>query len=705
MLAPLYASADVRLAEPNLSVLSQGLVGYWSMNGNTINWNTGAVQDLSGNGNTGTLVGMSTTSSEVAGKIGGALNFNGSTSAVCAPNSSSLDITGPITISAWIYPTSFGGGNKARIFDKDTGSVGYSMLLDNVNKTDAFGFGVNTLAFSTKYAVSPSNVITLNKWQQVVATYDGNATVNFYVNGVQYAPSEGSVTSPASDSSTISGCIGESLDVATRSFAGNIGTVRVYNRALSPQEVQMLYETGTFNLGNTPALNSSFSIDQGGLNSGLVAYWPLDGNTTNWNTDTMKDISGNGYNATSTGMSTTSSPTAGKIGGALKFNGTSSYLSFSPITLSGAFTLTLWWYSYANDSTNRMAVGSNNGGTSQKFGKSSSNTFFVRAVSGGSSDTSVALPSAQAWHFITLARNASNIVTVSVDAGAPTTLFAGAAQSGNFVLSDLGYSDPGNGQYFNGILDDVRVYNRALSTQEILNLYNAGQVKIGHSNSTSGIGINSGLIGYWTFDGSTINWTSKTVADVSGQGNTLTMSGFSSPTAAAIPGKIGQALKFNDSEDLYHSNISAFSFGTGDFSVSFWMDPVSPWNTATTIGVIGQKTSDSYNGWQIYQDSGHPGYLDMRITQQNNFLTASTIPTGKWIYVTFTRQGGSLYWYLNGVLNATGTNAGNISDTASFYIGYAQTWTAYYSGALDDVRIYNRALSAQEVQQLYQMGR
>jgi hypothetical protein len=56
------------------------------------------------------------------------------------------------------------------------------------------------------------------------------------------------------------------------------------------------------------------------LTNGLVGYWPLDGATTNWATNTLYDISGFGNNASSTALATSTAPVAGKIGQALAFS-------------------------------------------------------------------------------------------------------------------------------------------------------------------------------------------------------------------------------------------------------------------------------------------------------------------------------------------------------------------------------------------------
>jgi hypothetical protein len=83
------AQARILLGSSNNSSLSNGLVGYWPLDGAVTNWNTGTTLDLSGSGNTGSLVSLSTTSSPVAGKIGQALYLlNGG--AVEAPFSASL---------------------------------------------------------------------------------------------------------------------------------------------------------------------------------------------------------------------------------------------------------------------------------------------------------------------------------------------------------------------------------------------------------------------------------------------------------------------------------------------------------------------------------------------------------------------------------------------------------------------------------------
>ena len=113
---PPRAEAVVRLGSANTVSLSNGLVGYWPLDGSVTNWNTNTTADVSGNGNTGTLVSLATTSAPVAGKIGQALKFDGSTSYVSIGDVAPLKITGAISTSAWIYlKSSFSSGFGAAV--------------------------------------------------------------------------------------------------------------------------------------------------------------------------------------------------------------------------------------------------------------------------------------------------------------------------------------------------------------------------------------------------------------------------------------------------------------------------------------------------------------------------------------------------------------------------------------------------------------
>jgi Concanavalin A-like lectin/glucanases superfamily len=114
------------------------------------------------------------------------------------------------------------------------------------------------------------------------------------------------------------------------------------------------------------------------------------------------------------------------------------------------------------------------------------------------------------------------------------------------VIGDNSDNNPNND--WDGRLDDVRVYNRALSATDVANLYAGGSIGATRENASSAnltmgttLGPANGLVGHWTFDGADV--TDK-VYDRSGQGNNGYWNGSATSSAKTI-GKLGQALNFN----------------------------------------------------------------------------------------------------------------------------------------------------------------
>jgi PKD repeat protein len=181
-----------------------------------------SVVDASGNGNTGTINGATWAT---AGYFGRALSFNGVNAVVTINDSASLDLTGAMTIEAWVYPTSFNGDYQS-ILSKPIDSTfsGISYVLHGASRPSSLP------SFAT--SVSSGNLmgnatLPLNTWSHLAGTYDG-VTARFYINGVQ-------VTSRAE--SGIINTSSEALRIGL-SWAGIIDEVRIYNRALSATDVQ-----------------------------------------------------------------------------------------------------------------------------------------------------------------------------------------------------------------------------------------------------------------------------------------------------------------------------------------------------------------------------------------------------------------------------------------------------------------------------------
>jgi hypothetical protein len=218
-----------------------GLVAHWKMDetsGTTL-------VDSSPYGNNATTVGSPTF---VPGLQGNALQLDGSTQYATAPNSASLDINGAgassaITLAAWIKPTNTTATTQNIIKKANTSSIsdGYELSLGSATSTwpQKVFFRLNQLTSGDGFRVNSTTNYPLNgtAWMHIAATFDGT-TMKLYVNGVQEG---GDVTGPAGGivSNTLAVGIGAQPNASTK-FMGLLDDARVYNRALTPEEIQAL---------------------------------------------------------------------------------------------------------------------------------------------------------------------------------------------------------------------------------------------------------------------------------------------------------------------------------------------------------------------------------------------------------------------------------------------------------------------------------
>ena len=181
--------------------------------------------DSSWNANTGTISGAAWAAS---GRYGGALSFNGTSSRVDINDANSLDLTSGLTIEAWVYPTALSGWRTVILKETSADLVYGLYAYDNAPRPAGYVY------VGGNYFDAPGTTsIPLNAWTHLAATHDG-ATLRLFVNGNQV----GSRT--ATGNITVSTGplrIGGNL-VWGEYFSGNIDEVRIYNRALSPAEIQ-----------------------------------------------------------------------------------------------------------------------------------------------------------------------------------------------------------------------------------------------------------------------------------------------------------------------------------------------------------------------------------------------------------------------------------------------------------------------------------
>jgi hypothetical protein len=213
-----------------------GLVGYWKFDEGS-----GTIaHDSSCYGNSGTLTGYQDTTLPqwVSGIYGKALKFDGVDDFVQVPDSSSLDFSSAVTVMAWVYLPSGAHYGSSRILDKDNSNGATNLHLSIWDDAGHIEFGISGLQYES------SGCVPRNAWTNVAATYNGSSSVvSIYING--------SLDSSYSMPYGFSTANGMPLCIGAKNYLGAAGgtphqfcingtldDVRIYNTALSQQEIQ-----------------------------------------------------------------------------------------------------------------------------------------------------------------------------------------------------------------------------------------------------------------------------------------------------------------------------------------------------------------------------------------------------------------------------------------------------------------------------------
>ncbi len=461
------------------------------------------------------------------------------------------------------------------------------------------------------------------------------------------------------------------------------------------------------------------------LSQSLLGYWKLDEGT---GTSTTADSSGNATTLTMTVMDSGDWVT-GQIGPySLDFDGTAEYLTAAdPAILDFAdgasFTLTGWFNrdlaadddtiiaKKTNQTTN---VGytvwiDNNGSTDYLFFEASDGTDTYQIQSTTDFSTT-------GWHHFAISWNDNSSLTTPVNLyidgalnnGATSGTFAnvGDLSASNTNAFRIGAESGTADSFFDGKLDDIRVYGYPLSASDVSKLY---------QTTAPAQPVDTGLVGHWTFDGTDIQGT--TVIDRSGKGNNGTATG----TTKTI-GKLGQGLSFNGTSDVV--NITGLSLPdwqtASGYTISMWVkdfpDDIQDialfemWNSGDNNERIRLSSSDFipyqrlavFAGREYSAREGESGYEDLSVED-----------IAKWHHLVVTANSTKLALFNNSAEVASDTsiitygsftfNSIRIGGGASNYYGNASA--TYAQTLIDDVRVYNRTLSGTEIANLYNAGK
>jgi subtilisin-like proprotein convertase family protein len=307
-----------------------------------------------------------------------------------------------------------------------------------------------------------------------------------------------------------------------------------------------------------------------------------------------------------------------------------------------------------------------------------------------------------AWHHVAVIKDGTMLATY-VDGQRAVT---GTINTDWAVPLDVALGRQGkrlDSQYLTGLLDEVVVYERPLGAGQIRPIANpaASGVETLHIGfrHAKGRDLMSGQAAYLSFDEAA---GATTFVDLSPMQYHGTCAGSTCPTAGQ-PGKIGQALSFDGSDDVV--SLGNAEVGRG-YTFAAWIRPDA---TGGTRNIIYHGLGSSYEGRQIFLriKDGHYEFGEVSNTT-GTWLAQYEIPpgdVGQWVHIAGTRDAGWGAWklYRNGnwvALSSYTHEPDEVFNTALTVGARGDGNAEFFDGRIDEVTIYDRALNEGELKAL-----
>lgn len=399
---------------------------------------------------------------------------------------------------------------------------------------------------------------------------------------------------------------------------------------------------------------------------GLVSYWPGDGNAS--------DVAGGNSGILLNGANYR----PGASGQAFSFDGVDDLFQASTNgfpTYDGDRTLAMWVKVDAPVAGDAIFGGYGAFGTTYavySLGQSSNGTY---ASNGGGGIGGPGLLPGRWYHIA--ATNVTSHLTLYLD--------------GNVIgQTDLAISTPAGTQFYSGriagavgdntrlkgAVDEIRVFDRALSASEIQGLYN--QI------SPPPPEVTSGLVSYWPADGNT--------NDAIGSNNGTLLNG-----ATYRTGVSGQAFSFDGVDDWFEAPTNSFPTNNWERTLAMWVKVDAPVTQEAFFGGYG-AFGLTYSTYHLGAGSG------LFASSWGTGVGGPSLQSGRWYHVAVTNVLDVLTLYLDGNVVATAHNiAVSTPYGTQFYSGRIPGTNGdirRLKGAVDEIRVYNRSLTASEIHSL-----
>ncbi len=454
--------------------------------------------------------------------------------------------------------------------------------------------------------------------------------------------------------------------------------------------------------------------------SGLVGHWRFDESAG----FSAADTAGLGHTG-----NLVNSPawTEGRINNGLRFDGANDYVQMdnpSGTLAPQTFTVALWVnassFANANWNSTLLNLGAHewiNG----YYGLSvttAGNPIAMLNIGGGSSNA-VYLQGptivAGQWQHLAMTYD-SSVLKLYLNgqlAAQQSVNRIRSASAQSLILGRRGDS----GYQFSGVLDEVQIFDRALAGSEILSLTSTspsggGSATTGTKTtapppppplppsgtvSTTGGSAPAGLVASWSFE----EGSGSVAADSSGLGHTGVL--VNNPQWGS--GRSVTGIRFDGVDDYVQVNNAVGALTAPTFTAALWVNPAGFANGHWNAALINSGSHEWTNGYYglALTTAGVPiAMLNIGGGAANAvYLEGPAITSGQWHHLTMSYDGGTLRLYVDGALaNQLAVNRARAGNTQPVLFGRRGDGGYYFTGTLDSVRLYNRALGAQEVSAL-----
>jgi hypothetical protein len=640
------------------------------------------------------------------GKFGKALHFDGSSSNVNIADNAALDLTSSWTIGGWFNPdeTILTGSDRQVLISKWQTSSG--TLINYYLYIRANGKVETTVSDgSSSKSVTSTTVLSPHTWYHLMGTFDGSTgDLKIYINSkLEATTATGYSSAYANTGSVRLGQYDFGWGAYRDEYKGLMDEIKIYSAALSASEIKVDYNN------NAALALGSTSISSGNVasNSASSAHCiPGDTSTCTppvgeWNLNegkatTANDISGNGYSGT---LINNPSWTQGKIGNAIKFDGTNDYIgTSSDIDYGAGNSITVSaWVKYSSCSGNAgycyiVAKNQTIGSAPYNLGIYPTNklAFSVNGASVASTNTYAD----NQWHYV-----------VGTLSGTSATLFVDGQFQAKSTVTPINNNeyvtiggDDSSDTYrpFSGSIDQVSIYDYARTSSQIAWDYNQGKP-----------------IASYDFDecsGSTLHdlmFGNNGTITIGASGTQTSVGTCQTPSTAwgnGVTGKFNNSLNF-DGVDDWIDGVTQPSFQASPnlFSVSGWIKP------GAQDGFLITPNSNGIDQWIGYDTDLQRLWVSVATASDTNqvsyYSSNYSVPTNSWTNFIVTINDRTVNIFINGILNKQVTHGFDIGGwTGNWRIGQRGNSTNWYLGQLDDLKIFNYALTKQQVQTIFNQG-